>query len=81
MILSQLHRLTATHKTELLLLALSGVFDISFGVEKLVTWRGHTVDPFWIGMFYLTLGLVVAIVGVMNLVRDVQSDCTDSGGK
>lgn len=79
--LKQLRKLTATHKTELAILALSGVFDISFGIEKLLVWKNIPVDPLWAGAFYLTLGLVVATVGVFSLVKDVQSDCTDCEDK
>lgn len=75
--LTRLRKLTATHKTELFILALSGIFDISFGIEKLMAWKGHPVPSFWAGAFYLTLGLAVAAVGVFNLIRDVHTDCTE----
>lgn len=71
-----LKRLTATHKTELFLLALAAIFDLSFGVEKLLLWVGKPLSNFWLGIEYLSLGLIVSAMGVYNLIKDVESDCS-----
>jgi hypothetical protein len=70
--------LTATHRTELFLLGLTGVFDISFGIEKLFAWADRPLSPLGLGLFFLFLGLTVAAVGVYNLIQDVRTDCQDS---
>ena len=75
--LKQFKRLTATHKTELFLLATTAIFDLSFGVEKLLAWKGITIDPLWFGLLYLTLGLLVASAGIYNLIKDVGADCIE----
>lgn len=73
-----LKRLTATHKTELSLLALTATFDLSFGVEKLFIWLGHPLNDGWLAALYLTLGLIVSGVGIYNLIRDIDTDCKDN---
>jgi hypothetical protein len=78
--LNKLKRLTATHRTELFLLALSGILDISFGIEKLFVWKNAPIPPLWMGVFFLSLGLLIGVVGVMNLVRDVREDCGGPDG-
>lgn len=72
-----LKRLTATHKTELFLLALAAAFDLSFGVEKLFLWLGRPLNDGWLAVLYLSLGIIVAAVGIYNLVRDINTDCKE----
>ena len=74
---SKLKRLSATHRTELFLLALSGVFDISFGVEKLFQWAGKPLSPLTLAIFFLAIGALTTVVGVYNLKRDINCDCED----
>ena len=70
-----LKRLSATHKTELFILALAAAFDLSFGVEKLFLWLHRPLSDGWLAVLYLSLGSLVAGVGVYNLIRDIESDC------
>jgi hypothetical protein len=74
----KLKKLTSTHKTELFILALAALFDLSFGIERLLIWKGMTIDPLWSGLLYLGLGLIVTVAGVYNLIKDVKSDCGES---
>lgn len=72
-----LKRLTATHKTELFLLALAAAFDLSQGLEKLLIWLGRPPSSGWLALLYITFGLIIAAVGVYNLVCDINTDCQE----
>ena len=76
-----LKRLSATHRTELFLLTLAAIFDLSFGVEKFLMYAGVAVSNFWYGVYYMGLGLLVAAVAVFNFIKDVHQDCEEQDGR
>jgi hypothetical protein len=75
--MKDLRLLTATHRTELLLLGLTGVFDLSFGIEKLFVWLGRPLNPLALALFFLAIGAITLIAGVINLRQDIKCDCDD----
>jgi hypothetical protein len=53
----------------------SCVFDLSFGIEKLLAWNNWAINPGYWALWYLGLGAVTSIVAYVNLRYDYNCDC------
>lgn len=73
--LSDLTKLTHTHKIELLLLAFVCLFNLSFGLEKLADWLSIKISPLYYAVWYLSLGFATSVFTLWDLIVDVKEDC------
>lgn len=70
-------KLTHEHKIEFSLFMLTCAFDTSFGIEKLLQWRGTQIKPLHWACIYLGFAIITAIIAFRNLVWDLKKDCDE----
>jgi hypothetical protein len=75
--LQDFKKLTKEHRAELALFIFTAIFDASFGIEKLMQWKGVTPKPGVWACVFLTLGAITTYVGYKNLIQDVKTDCKE----
>jgi hypothetical protein len=76
--LLRLRRLSHEHKVEFILFMFTCLFDLSFGIEKLLAWAGIWLDPGYWAVWYLGLGALTTLVAYLNLKYDLDKDCGQS---
>jgi hypothetical protein len=75
--LQDFKKLTKEHRAELALFIFTAIFDASFGIEKLMEWRGVAAKPGMWACVFLTLGALTTYIGYKNLIQDVKTDCKE----
>lgn len=73
-ILEKVKKLTHEHKMEVFLLFGGSLFNISFGIERILIYKKINMSPLTWGFIWICLGLIMGGVALWDLMYDLDKD-------